>query len=131
MNYLKVIKLENLRSESGVDYIMASFRPVNYNENTGSAIPASAEFGKRTFFPGAEPMLGEVWGGKVYHFDTTPYLIGERENTTIKVVAFEDEVPVDVANAILERSNACVLTNGKPTKKLKKTAKPAVEEETE
>lgn len=116
---LEVFSVDADTSDSGVNYFRASLRPVTVNEHNQSVFSSGLK-GTRTFFEGEEPNVGDRFGGGIYEMKTTEYTIGERTVSKIKFVAFSDETPVDVANKILEKSNACVLkADGTPSKKMR------------
>ena len=133
MKILQVFNVETVTSErTGNDYVRVNFRAATVDEK-GNSMFVGLEKGTRIVFPGEEPNEGDRFAGSIINFNTTPYTIGEREVKTCKVVAFEGEDAVQLANDMLKSQghNACVLkTDGTPTIKLKKK-KVVVEEPAE
>lgn len=128
MKILEVFTCEENTSDSGVVFYKVGFRAVTVDEK-GNSLFAGREKGTATFFAGEQPNVGDRFQGDIYHFETTPYEIGDgREVNKVKIVAFADETPLEIANKLLERNNACVIMNGNPTKKLKKKVVAKVEE---
>jgi len=83
-----------------------------------------------TFFTNSAPEVGGLLVGEVKHFLTTPYEIKHPDGTSDLVekyscIVLDGEDPVKVANMRLQRNDACVIQNGKPTRDLK----PAMSEE--
>lgn len=122
MKILKVFNVETVISErTGNPYVRVSFRAATVNDN-GMSVFTGLEKGTRIVFAGEEPNEGDVFAGTIQHFKTTPYTIGDKEVNTCKIVAFEGENAVDMANDLLKSQghNACVLkADGTPTLKLK------------
>jgi hypothetical protein len=72
-----------------------------------------------TFFQQVHP--GSYVAGSIETFNTTPYEIDGRVVTSRKVLIFEGENGVNVANSELSSNFACVVDdNGVPTKELNK-----------
>lgn len=67
--------------------------------------------------------------GEILHFNTTPYEIDGKTVTSYKVLKFEGENAVNVANSALSSKLACVVDeNGVPTRDLKTLSVTKVEE---
>ena len=134
MKILEVFSTEQVISErTGNPYVRVNFRAATVDEK-GNSLFSGLEKGTRIVFPGEEPNEGDRFAGSIQTFKTSPYMIGEREVNTCKVVVFEGENGVDLVNNLLESQghNACALkADGTPTKKLKKMKKVEVEKEEE
>jgi len=63
--------------------------------------------------------VGDIVAGEIIQFNTTPYEIDGRTVTTRKVLVFEGENGINVANSELSSNFSCVVDeNGVPTKEL-------------
>lgn len=115
-NLLEVTSVQPMTSETtNKEFIKVTFRPVQFHPATGKPIYIGDKTGTRIYNPSKEPQLGQLFAGKISKFDTTPYQIGDNTVDSISCVAMDDENPQQVANDMLERHDACVTVNGKPT----------------
>jgi len=65
--------------------------------------------------------VGDYVAGEITAFNTTPYNIDGKDVTSRKVLVFEGENGVNVANSELSSNFACVVDeNGVPTREIKK-----------
>ena len=128
MKFVELIKAETSHNETlNLDSVKATFRGIKKNEITGEGLMYDTDrLGTKFYAIGKCPDVGSVFNGSIMQLETTDYPIGERTVNKITVVAIGEESPTNVANGQLERHQACVVLNGKPTvdfNKLMKTPK--------
>jgi hypothetical protein len=99
---------------TNIEFMRVTFRPVQFLAN-GKAVFIGDKIGTRVYNPGKEPQLGQLFTGSIHEFKTTPYKIGDNAAEKCTCVAMADENPVEVANNILDRHDACVIVNGVPS----------------
>ena len=117
--YLECVRLEPRKNNAtNEEFFSAIFRPVKDFLPSGKTIYSGTGSASRPFNPSKAPQVGDAFEGVIKQFDTTDYQIDGLVVNKSTIVAFSDENPIDVANKLLERNNACVVVNGKPTKVL-------------
>ena len=65
---------------------------------------------------------GDVVLGEIIKFDTSTYDVSGKAVNSTKVMVFEGENPIFVANSSLSSKNACVVVDGSLTRDLSKAA---------
>ena len=110
----KLVEINGLTKEMATANVATRNLWSERTTKDGSTIKADIFFGTLS--------KGDIVLGEIAKFDTSTYDVSGRAVNSTKVMVFEGENPVNVANSTLSSKNACVVVDGVLTRDFSKAA---------